>query len=461
MYWFAAKGSLKYQNIVLIISSYFFYACWDWRFLLLLFFSTALDYYAGLNISNAKSSDVKKLWLRISIVMNLGILGVFKYYNFFAESFAHVFAHIGLPINPWTLKVMLPVGISFYTFHGLSYIIDVYKGRIKPTQHLIDYAVFVGFFPLLVAGPIERATHLLPQIQHKRTFDYTKAVDGLLQILWGLFKKVVIADQCAVYANQVFNHSIDYSGSTLVLGAVFFAFQIYGDFSGYSDIALGTARLFGIELLRNFAFPYFSRDISEFWRRWHISLSSWFRDYLYIPLGGSKGGTWMKVRNTFILFLVSGFWHGANWTFIVWGLLNALYIMPSIVFNTNRKNLEIVAKGKRLPTVRELFSMLITFGLTVFAWIFFRSENLSQAIMYVSGLFSSSLFSLPTILPTGLLVLLLLFITVEWVGREGQYAISNLLTIKKSAVRWSCYLLIAILIFLLQGKQQKFIYFQF
>ena len=293
---------------------------------------------------DAKNAKQKTFWFWLSVVINLGFLGVFKYYNFFITSFAEALASLGMQIHVSTLSVILPVGISFYTFHGLSYVIDIYQNRIKPERHFIDYAVFVSFFPLLVAGPIERATHLLPQIKQARQFDYNKAVDGLRQILWGLFKKIVIADFCAVYANMIFNDHETYSGSTLVLGALFFTFQIYCDFSGYSDIALGTARLFGIELLRNFAFPYFSRDIAEFWRRWHISLSSWFRDYLYIPLGGSKGGTWMKIRNTMAIFLVSGFWHGANWTFIVWGALNALFFIPLLLMKTNRNNLEIVAQ---------------------------------------------------------------------------------------------------------------------
>lgn len=301
----------------------------------------------------------------------------------------------------------------------------------------------------------------MPQIQKRRTFDYTKAVDGLRQILWGLFKKVVIADQCAEYANQIFNNSADYSGSTLVLGAIFFTFQIYGDFSGYSDIALGTARLFGIELLRNFAFPYFSRDIAEFWRRWHISLSTWFRDYLYIPLGGSKGGTWMKIRNTFVIFLVSGFWHGANWTFIVWGFLNALYIMPSIVFNTNRNNIEIVAKGKYLPTLKDLFSIGITFSLTVFAWIFFRAENLSHAVQYILQIFSSSLLSFPTVRPKLLFILLMFFLFIEWLGREEEYALAKLGLKTPRIIRWSFYYAIILAIFYYTGSEQQFIYFQF
>jgi D-alanyl-lipoteichoic acid acyltransferase DltB (MBOAT superfamily) len=412
-------------------------------------------------MSEAKNQNSKKFWFWLSISVNLGFLGVFKYYNFFAESFASALDNIGLNVNPWTLKVILPVGISFYTFHGLSYVIDIYKDHIKAEKNFIDYSVFVSFFPLLVAGPIERATHLLPQIKKKRTFDYSKAVDGLRQILWGLFKKVVIADQCAEYANQIFNNSADYSGSTLVLGAIFFTFQIYGDFSGYSDIALGTARLFGIDLLRNFAFPYFSRDIAEFWRRWHISLSSWFKDYLYIPLGGSKGGMWMKIRNTFIIFLVSGFWHGANWTFIVWGFLNALYIMPSIIFNTNRNNLEIVAKGRYIPNLKDLLSIGITFSVTVFAWIFFRAENISHAMTYISKIFSPSLFSIPTIIPKVTFILIIIFLIIEWFGRENQYALEKIDLKIPKVIRWIFYYILVFAIFYFAGSEQQFIYFQF
>jgi alginate O-acetyltransferase complex protein AlgI len=461
LYWFVAKGNIRKQNILLLVSSYFFYACWDYRFLFLLIFSTFLDYYTGLKIFEAKSKSKKKFWLWLSIGINLGFLGIFKYYNFFAGSLAEGLSLLGFQSNFWTLKVILPVGISFYTFHGLSYVIDIYKDRIKPEKDFIDYSVFVSFFPLLVAGPIERATHLLPQIQRKREFNYSKAVDGLRQILWGLFKKVVIADSCANYANMIFNNSSEFSGSTHILGAVFFAFQIYCDFSGYSDIALGTARLFGIELLRNFAFPYFSRDIAEFWRRWHISLSTWFRDYLYIPLGGSKGGMWMKIRNTFIIFLVSGFWHGANWTFLIWGFLNALYIMPSIIFKTNRQNLDIVAQGKFFPTIREFISMTITFGLTLIAWIFFRSENVGQAFKYLGKIFTKSTLSMPEVSPGALYLLIFGFVIVEWLGREQQYAIASFGTSWKSPVRWAFYTILIITIFSYSGAEQQFIYFQF
>ncbi len=459
LYWFVVNKNLKLQNILLLAASYFFYACWDWRFLFLLLFSTGLDFYTGLKIANTTKIAEKKIWFWLSIGINLGFLGIFKYYNFFAASFANAISNVGLQVNPWTLKVILPVGISFYTFHGLSYVIDIYKSRIKAEENFIDYAVFVSFFPLLVAGPIERATHLLPQIKHKRVLTYSNAVDGSRQILWGLFKKIVIADQCAVYTNLIFDHYQDYSGSTLLLGAVFFAFQIYGDFSGYSDIALGTARLFGIELLKNFAFPYFSRDIAEFWRRWHISLSTWFKDYLYIPLGGSKGNQWAKIRNTLIIFLVSGFWHGANWTFLVWGLLNALYIMPSIIFKTNRNHLEIVAKGKYFPTLKEVFAMVSTFGLTVLAWIFFRSESLPHAFHYLAGIANLSLFSPPTVNPTTMIVLLIIFMMIEWIGREKTFALAKI-NIPK-AFSWTLYYAIIIAIIYFAREEQQFIYFQF
>lgn len=465
LYWFAAKKSLTHQNILLLVSSYFFYACWDYRFLFLLIFSTLLDYYTGIKIHEAKKQGLKKFWLWLSIGINLGFLGVFKYYNFFASSFADALSLVGIKASITTLHVILPVGISFYTFHGLSYVIDLYYNKIKPERNFVHYSVFVSFFPLLVAGPIERATHLLPQILKEREFSYSKAIDGLRQILWGLFKKVVIADNCAAFANSIFGNYADLSGSTLVLGALFFTFQIYCDFSGYSDIALGTARLFGIDLLRNFAFPYFSRDIAEFWRRWHISLSSWFKDYLYIPLGGSKGGTWMKVRNTFIIFLVSGFWHGANWTFIIWGLLNALYIMPSIIFNTNRNNLEIVAKGKYLPTFKEVLSIALTFTLTVFAWIFFRANNVEHAFHYISKIFSSSLFSKPAFdeirSSVPIMIIIVVFMLIEWIGREQQYAIARLGTNWNKPARWAFYYGIVILIAYFAGSEQQFIYFQF
>jgi alginate O-acetyltransferase complex protein AlgI len=461
MYWLIGKKNIKFQNILLLVSSYFFYACWDWRFLFLLMFSTFLDYYTGLKMCEAKSQREKKIWFWLSVIVNIGFLCIFKYFNFFIFSFAEALSLLGVQVNIWTLRVILPVGISFYTFHGLSYVIDIYKGRIKAERNIIDYSLFVSFFPLLVAGPIERATHLLPQLKNDRDFHYSKAVDGLRQILWGLFKKVVIADQCAVYANKIFNDPSQFSGSTLVIGALFFAFQIYGDFSGYSDIALGTARLFGIELLKNFAFPYFSRDIAEFWRRWHISLTTWFRDYLYIPLGGSRGGLWMKIRNTFIIFLVSGFWHGANWTFIVWGFLNALYFLPLLLTNNNRNNIETVAMDRLLPSIKEVFQMVVTFSLTVFAWIFFRAESISHALTYISKIFSPSLVMMPDVFPKSTILLIGIFMIIEWMGRKQNYAIEDFALNWNRPIRYAFYQILIIIIFWYSGGEQEFIYFQF
>jgi len=460
LYWTVTRNNLKAQNVLLLVSSYIFYAWWDYRFLFLLIFSTVLDYITGLKIYNS-NSKFRKLWLLISVVTNLGFLGFFKYYNFFIESFAAVLNSVGFQPNIWTLNIILPVGISFYTFHGLSYVFDIYNRKIEPTRNFIDYAVFVGFFPLLVAGPIERATHLLPQVKVKRVFKYAKAIDGLRQILWGLFKKIVIADNCATYANTIFNNHEAYNGATLLLGAVFFAFQIYGDFSGYSDIALGAARLLGFDLIRNFAFPYFSRDIAEFWRRWHISLTSWFRDYLYVPLGGSKGKITKTIRNIFIIFLISGFWHGANWTFLVWGFLNALYFMPLLILGKNRENLNLVAEGRLLPSGKEVLQIVSTFLLTVIAWIFFRADNVGIAYQYLLEIFSSSLFSVPQILPKKFIAILFLFYSVEWIQRDKQHPLEFENLRIPRFVRWAIYYIIIGMLYFYSGDPQVFIYFQF
>lgn len=460
LYWFVFNKRYQFQNMLLLVASFYFYACWDWRFLFLLVFSIALDFFSGLRIEKSKTSGEAKFWLALSIIINLGFLGFFKYYNFFAESFADLLTNFGFRANPWLLSIVLPVGISFYTFHGLSYVIDIYKKRITAERNFVDYSVFVSYFPLLVAGPIERATHLLPQIQKKRYFNYELAADGMRQIMWGLFKKMVIADNCAPLVNEIFTHYQTESASNLALGSVLFAFQIYGDFSGYSDIALGVSKLFGIELLKNFAFPYFSRDIAEFWRRWHISLSSWFRDYLYIPLGGSKGGLMMKIRNTFIIFLVSGFWHGANWTFIIWGGLNALYFMPLLISNKNRQNLEVVAMGRFIPSLREIFQISVTFALTCFAWIFFRAESVSQAVDYIKRIFSSTLFSIPHQLPYKVLALIVLMLIIEWLNRTKVHG----LEIERFNPWVRRILYIGILYIILRYANfgnNEFIYFQF
>ena len=465
LYWFVTDKNLRLQNILIVIASYIFYGWWDWRFLILIFFTSTMDFTISKQLEKTKSIQRRKLLLATSIIIDLGILGFFKYFNFFQENFIAAFRFFGQEIQSNSLNIILPVGISFYTFQSLSYTIDVYRRDLKPAEHLVDFLAFISFFPQLVAGPIERATNLLPQFYRKRTFEYDKAVDGMRQILWGLFKKIVIADNCATYANMIFNNSSDYSGSTLLLGALFFTFQIYGDFSGYSDIAIGVARLFGFRLMRNFAYPYFSRDIAEFWRRWHISLSTWFRDYLYIPLGGSRGGKFKSIRNTFIIFIVSGFWHGANWTFIVWGALNAIYFLPLLLTNNNRKNLDIVAQNGRFPSLREFGGIVITFCLTVFAWIFFRAKSISHAVQYISSIFSPSLFSIPNFegrkqaLET--IILVILFLAVEWKGRKDQYAIENIMHSVPAWLRWGTYYVLIALLWQFGGTEQTFIYFQF
>lgn len=465
LYWFVTNHNLKLQNLLIVVASYVFYGWWDWRFLSLVLFSTLVDYCVGIGLKNQENKSKRRAWLWTSILVNLGFLGFFKYYNFFLDNFIEAFSLFGTKFEASSLQIILPVGISFYTFQTLSYSIDVYKRKLEPTTDFVAFTAFVSFFPQLVAGPIERATNLLPQFYAKRSFDYGQAMDGLRQILWGFFKKIVIADNCAQYANQIFNHSSDYSGSTLALGALFFAFQIYGDFSGYSDIAIGTSRLFGFNLMQNFNFPYFSRDIAEFWRRWHISLSTWFRDYLYIPLGGSKGGTWMKVRNTFVIFIVSGFWHGANWTFVVWGALNALYFLPLLLINKNRHNLGTVAQGKYFPSFKELAFMLLTFSMTLIAWIFFRANNMEHAISFISEIFSSSFFIVPFFPDMHkaniILILIAVFVLMEWQGREEQYALARLGLQWERPYRYAMYYAIILAIFWFGGKEQQFIYFQF
>ncbi|QXP63801.1 MBOAT family protein [Polaribacter sp. HaHaR_3_91] len=470
LYWFVTNKNLRLQNFLIITASYIFYGWWDWRFLSLILFSTIIDYSIGISLSNQNNQRKRKILLYISILINLGFLGFFKYYNFFLDNFISAFSFFGTKINASSLNIILPIGISFYTFQTLSYTIDVYKKKLEPTKNFIAFSAFVSFFPQLVAGPIERATDLLPQFYIKRHFDYTKAVDGMRQILWGLFKKIVIADNCAQNANIIFNNSYEYSGSTLILGAVFFAFQIYGDFSGYSDIAIGTSRLFGFNLKQNFAFPYFSRDIAEFWRRWHISLSTWFRDYLYIPLGGSRGSIWNKIRNVFIIFIVSGFWHGAKWTFIVWGALNALYFLPLLLLNKNRNNTNTIAEGKFLPSVKEFFLMLLTFTLTVFAWIFFRAENISHATTYIYEMFLGlndyinyyKTYRFIYNLGTPYIIVFLSFLIIEWIGREQKYALEKFGIKWKRYLRFTFYYLIIIIIFFFTLKKDlSFIYFQF
>ena len=463
LYWFVFNKNLKLQNLFVVVVSYIFYGWWDWRFLFLIAFTSACSFAAGLLIDKFRENQRKiRVINSLNIIINLLILGVFKYYDFFVSSFAELF--LGAKDDGLLLHLILPVGISFYTFQALSYSIDVYKGKLEPTRDIIQFFAFVSFFPQLVAGPIERATNLLPQFTKPRSFDYETGVDGLRQILWGLFKKMVVADNCAVYVDKVFSTYQTQSGSTLLLAAIFFAFQIYGDFSGYSDIAIGTAKLFGIKLMRNFNVPYFSRDIAEFWRRWHISLTTWFRDYVYIPLGGSRCSKAKIVRNTFVIFLLSGFWHGANWTFIAWGAYHALLFLPLILMGKNRKYKDTVAEDRALPTLKESGQMLLTFILVVIGWIIFRADSIGQAGDYLQHMFSPSLISVPWLFSRSfyipLMVALSIMICAEWLFRV-DLSFRRLDRIPKTFRVLLYYMLIVFMYIAAPAGNTQFIYFQF
>ncbi len=465
LYWTLFKKNLKAQNIFIVFASYLFYGWWDWRFLALIIFSTLLDFTIGNFLKNENRVLRRKLLLSVSVIINLGFLAFFKYYNFFVESFVDAYTFLGSTINVSSLNIILPVGISFYTFQTLSYTIDVYRKELEPTKDLIAFSAFVCFFPQLVAGPIERATNLLPQISNKRSFNQNQIIDGLKLMLWGFFKKLVIADSLSPIVNDIFNNSSTYSSTTLIIGAVFFAFQIYGDFSGYSDIAIGTSKLFGVELMSNFKFPYFSRNIGEFWRRWHISLSTWFRDYLYIPLGGSRGTKFKNIRNVFIIFIVSGFWHGANWTFIVWGIIHALLFLPSFIFNNNRKfTNEINLLNSFKEFIINSLRIFQTFVFVTIGWVFFRSESISQAFLYLKRMFfdfSSSLYVHPSgYRMVDYYLILISFIVFEYFIRNNE---RNPFYFKNKFLRFFLYVVMvfAIILFYDDGVDRSFIYFQF
>lgn len=465
LYWFVFK-QIQRQNALIVAVSYLFYGWWDWRFLILIAFTTFCSYFSGILIEKYDSKRNLKWCISASnIILNLGILCVFKYFNFFGENLAALVKIFGGELDWVTMQIILPVGISFYTFQALSYSIDVYKKKINATRDIGAFFAFISFFPQLVAGPIERGTNLLPQFLRPRQFNYANAVDGCRQMLWGFFKKMVIADNCAFFVNKIFADYPDYSGSTLLIGGILFSFQIYGDFSGYSDIAIGCARLFGINLMQNFHFPYFSRNIAEFWRRWHISLNTWFRDYVYIPLGGSKVPLGLTVRNTFVIFLLSGFWHGANWTYVIWGVLHALLFIPLLIKKNNRKHLNVVAKDSVLPSWKELGAMLSTFLLVMFAWIIFRSDTISDAYRYISQIFTASLFAKPaffvakslTFYATIFFIALLLL--TEWYQRKNIHGLSRLF--RSSTLNMCLYVGIIFMILFFAGSTEEFIYFQF
>lgn len=466
LYWFVVNKNLKLQNFFILVASYVFYGWWDYRFLSLLFISSVIDYIVGIGLGKTENGRNRKLLLITSLVSNLGLLVFFKYFNFFIDNFIVAMDSVGIPAHRTSLNIVLPVGISFYTFQTMSYTIDIYRRKLQPTSDFLAFFSYVSFFPQLVAGPIERAVNLLPQFYKRRNVTYDNMADGLRQMLLGFFKKIVIADNCAPLVQKIFDIS-DYStasGATLFFGAFFFAFQIYGDFSGYSDIAIGLARLFGFELMRNFNMPYFSRDIAEFWRKWHISLSTWFRDYLYIPLGGSRVSIKKQIRNTLIVFLVSGFWHGANWTFIVWGLLNALYFLPVLLSGNNRKNIDVIASDSVLPGFGEIISVLITFFLTCIAWIYFRSADVQHANMYIYYMFNNMLNhpgSLLLWLKENVSVFILLLLVMEFIYRKRSHSLE--IKDHHPVVRWAVYVVLFFIVIYNTNlhKPQEFIYFQF
>ncbi len=465
-YWLLHK-QLRWQNAFVVAASYLFYGWWDWRFLLLIAFTTLCSYGSGLAIGNKQNNPSAKgpspkFYLWANIVLNLLILGLFKYYDFFAQSFANAF--LGGNADRILLHLVLPVGISFYTFQALSYSIDVYRDNIKPTRDIVAFFAYVSFFPQLVAGPIERATSLLPQFERSRRFDYATAVDGLRQMIWGFFKKMVVADSCAIYVDIIFDHPDWFNGSSLLLAALLFTIQIYGDFSGYSDIAIGCAKLFGIRLRRNFNVPYFSRDIAEFWRRWHISLTTWFRDYIYIPMGGSRVSKWRVLLNTLVIFLVSGLWHGANWTFVAWGAYHALLFLPLILLGKNRKYRNVVAEDRTLPSLRELGQMLLTFLLAMMGWILFRSDSIEQAGQYYTHMFSTLFDGSPTLTSNMdgwvVFVAVTVMTVVEWLNRDREHEFAR--QPRNRFLRWSGYIALLFMIgAFMVTNEMPFIYFQF
>ena len=457
VYW--KSRSLVSRNLLLLAASYFFYGYWDYRFLALIVVSSAVDFVVGLKIANTSQARPRRFWLATSLIVNLGILGFFKYFNFFIDSANSLLMSVGLDSQLYSLQIILPVGISFYTFQTLSYTIDVYRGEIEAERDWLKFFTFVSFFPQLVAGPIERASNLLPQFHDVKEFRYIEVVEGLRQILWGLFKKVAIADRCAFIVNHAFEHDEKLSWYFLAFGVVAFAFQIYCDFSGYSDIAIGTAKLFGFKLMANFRYPYFSRDIAEFWRRWHISLSSWFRDYVYIPLGGSRTSLARAVVNIWIVFLLSGLWHGAKWTFVVWGALHAAYFLPLFFLKQNRVNSAKEVVGLSWTLIPKI---LLTFFLVCIGWVFFRANDLPSALGYFSNVlsFRMALPSLDLVAQSILVSLMLgLLLVMDWTWQNQDYPFQN--SSGRSWVRWSYYVLVGTAVFANGSSENTFIYFQF
>ena len=451
-------SKFKVQNIYLLTTSYLFYALIDWRFCCILLFSSIMAYYSAIYIGEFNVSFRKKILISY-ILLNVGILFVFKYYDFFAGECASLF---GIDKDALLLKLLLPVGISFYTFTSIGYVIDVYNGKVKATKDIVSLLAFISFFSLLMSGPIERSTGLLPQFKKRRMFDYCLAVEGVQQIIWGIFKKLVVADNCALVVKNAFANYENLPASCLVTGGILYSIQIYFDFSGYSDMAIGMSKMLGFRVRRNFHYPYFALNVSDFWRRWHMSLQSWLTDYIYIPLGGSRCSKYRTLFNTFVVFIVCGIWHGANWTFIVWGLYHAALFIPLILFlpKSFRKSTVDTEDGR--ISFYDIGLMITTFIFVTIGWIIFNSPSLSVAIHYISGIFNPTLL----ILPTGIgladiryvLFLMVFVLLFEWIQRDKETPLFfNASGWVKALI---LYLLLAHIVFC-DASQSDFIYYQF
>jgi alginate O-acetyltransferase complex protein AlgI len=449
----------RYRWFLLLVSSCYFYMAFVPVYILILGFTIVVDYFAGILIENRQGKKRKK-FLIASLFANIGVLAVFKYYNFLDHNLTAILGSFRMENPIPYLHIILPIGLSFHTFQAMSYTIEVYRGHQKAERNFGIYALYVMFYPQLVAGPIERPQNLIHQFYEKHDFDYRRAIEGLKLMLWGLFKKIIIADTCATYVNDIFSNYQNLPGSVLMLGVFYFAFQVYGDFSGYSDMAIGAARVMGFRLMRNFAYPFFSRDVAELWRRWHISLSSWFRDYLYYPIGGSRGSKFFVIRNILIIFTVSGFWHGANWNYVIWGFLNGVWFIPLYLLGINRQNIDVVANNRILPNIKEVLQMTYTFLLFCLALAFFRSASLPDSLKYLGIIFSGSVFTIPGSQYLGVIPLLILFNMIEWVSRKKEHPLE--ISTLPVFVRWSTYLLAGFVIILAFDKNPNaFIYFQF
>jgi D-alanyl-lipoteichoic acid acyltransferase DltB (MBOAT superfamily) len=474
LYWFVTNRNLKAQNLLLLIASYFFYGWWDWRCLLLLIIISTSNYFVGKWIDRNDLNNKKKIWFTAGLVINIGILGIFKYYNFFVDSFVNLISLFGYNLSKASANIVLPLGISFYTFLSLSYLIDIYKKNLDADRNIIEVLLTLSFFPIILAGPIQRPSSLLPQIAKKRVFIYDQAVDGLRQILWGLFTKIVIADKLALHVDDIFHNVSAYSGSTLLIGIIFYSLQIYADFSGYSNIAIGIGKIFGFNLMQNFAYPYFSRDITEFWKRWHISLTTWFRDYIFLPISFNvswivknerviyiKTEMFIYIVASIITWFLTGLWHGANFTFIIWGMIHGFFLIIYQWQKSPRKKLFKKFGITNKNPIVIIIETLITLIIVMIAWVFFRSSSIHQANLFIAGIFSSSLFSFPQVLPKKVILITILFILAEWLQRNKQYAL-QVENVKYRIVRWGIYYGIIVLIFLSLGdSQQSFIYSKF